>query len=109
MQIIFSKAAAEELGNSYTVLELETFDVDGKILETFCVVPGESVSIGELPDLKLYKDLHADFIQHLKNKDYQFCIDSIYVLKGKFGGELDSFYEIILERSKLALEIKIIS
>jgi hypothetical protein len=43
MEIIFSREVAEGLRERYTVLELETFDVEGKTLETFCVVPAEKL------------------------------------------------------------------
>ena len=48
MDIIFSRQAAEELSERYTVLELETFDVEDKVLETFCVVPGDRIPIEEV-------------------------------------------------------------
>jgi hypothetical protein len=48
MDIIFSRQAAEELSERYTVLELETHIVEDKILETFCVVPTELIPLTEI-------------------------------------------------------------
>jgi hypothetical protein len=104
MQIIFSKQAAEELRSRYTVLELETFDVEGQQLETFCVVPADKMNLAHLPNLDSDIKLHENLIEQLKLKNYQFCLDAIEHLLGKFGGELDSFYVIIKGRSELALE-----
>ena len=98
MQVIFSRAAADQLRERYTVLELETFTVQDTVLETFCVVPAEKMNLGELPNLDSHIKMHQELIKQLKVKNYQFCIDAIDHLMGKFGGELDSFYKIVLER-----------
>lgn len=100
MQIIFSRQIAEELRDRYTILELETFTVQDTILETFCVVSGETMNLADLPHLADHVRMHEEFIAHLKLKNYKFCLDAIEHLMGKFGGELDSFYEIVLERCK---------
>jgi len=98
MQVIFSRAAADQLRERYTVLELETFSVGEDLLEAFCVVPAEKMNLGDLPNLESHIKMHQELIEQLKIKNYQFCSDAIEHLMGKFGGELDSFYEIVLER-----------
>lgn len=98
MQIIFSRQIAEELRDRYTILELETFTVQDQILETFCVVSGDKMNLAELPHLADHIRMHEELIEQLKLKNYRFCIDAIEHLMGKFGGEIDSFYEIVLER-----------
>lgn len=100
MNIIFSRQVAQELKEKYTVLELETFEVEGKVLETFCVVSPESISLQEMPTLDKHIALHEQFVLHLKKKDYAFCHAAAEHLIGKFGGELDSFYTTVLERDK---------
>lgn len=101
MDIIFSREVADALRERYTVLELETFDVEGKTLETFCVVPAEKL-LYEMQELETNSRLHAQLVQAIKDQDAKLCQDLTDVLKGKFGGELDSFYDII--REKFALE-----
>lgn len=98
MNIIFSRQVAEALKEKYTVLELETFEVEGKLLETFCVVPQESISLQEMAVLDKKIELHNQFVLHLKKKDYAFCRAAVEHLIGNFGGELDSFYTTVLER-----------
>lgn len=100
MDIIFSREAAEGLRDRYTVLELETFDVEGQALETFCVVPAERIFM-EMQDLPANVKLHEQLVQAIKDQDAKLCIDLTEVLKGRFGGELDSFYDIIRERFAL--------
>jgi hypothetical protein len=98
MDIIFSRQAADELRERYTVLELETFDVEGKILETFCVVPGDRIPLEEVVKLDHWKKLHETFVQANKDKNAKLCYDLRLYLKGKWGGELDEFYDIVCNR-----------
>jgi hypothetical protein len=103
MQIIFNRQSADELRSRYTVLELETFDVEGQQLETFCVVPADKMNLAHLPNLESDIRLHEKLIEELKKENYKFCLDAIDHLLGKFGGELDSFYVIIKDRATQAL------
>jgi len=98
MQIVWNNEVAETLKSSHTVLELETFEVEGKPLTAYCVVPPEKIGLAGFATLDTFKNLHAGFIQALKQKDYKLCKDSAEHLMGQFGGELDSFYEEILKR-----------
>ena len=97
MQIVWDQTAIKQLQNSHTLLELETFDVKGTPVTCYCVVPAEKI-FKEIASLDSYKTLHAEFLNAYKNKDYQLCQDLAKILTGKFGGELDSFYEEILKR-----------
>jgi hypothetical protein len=99
MEIIFSREVAEGLRERYTVLELETFDVEGQQLETFCVVPAEKLMM-EMGQLTDNVAVHNQLIQSLKENNNDIVIELSTALKGKFGGELDSFYDILLERLK---------
>ena len=100
MNIIFNREIANYLGEKYLVLELETVDAGGIPMECFCVVPGESLSIAEMPVLEHYKRLHQQMVKELAAKNYTYCLDAIGHLHGRFGGELDSFYQVILDRIK---------
>jgi hypothetical protein len=100
MNIIFSRSAAEELSEKYLVLELESLPAGDQVLECFCVVPAERLSHKELPKLDHYRKLHESLVRNLKNKNYPFCQEIIGHLMGQFGGELDSFYQVILSRIK---------
>lgn len=98
MDIIFSRKVAEELADRYTVLELETHDVEGQILETFCVIPGDKISMDEIAMLEHWKKLHNEFVQANRNKNGKLCWDLAEHLRGKWGGELDEFYDIVCAR-----------
>jgi hypothetical protein len=98
MQLIFGKDVAEKLQERYTVLELETLEVEGKMLEVFCVVPAEKIALTEITTIEHSTKLHNEFVNALKRKDYKICQDLSVHLIGRFGGEVDSFYEEILKR-----------
>lgn len=98
MQIIWDQAAAEQLKNSHTVLELETFDVKGIRVPTYCVVPAEKIGLAGFATLDRCKELHSAFVKAYYDKDYKLCRDIVEHLMGKFGGELDTFYDEIMGR-----------
>ena len=97
MQIIWNQAAAESLRTNQTVLELETFPVGDQTITAYCVVPAERV-FPDITRLDNIKELHQAFISALNEKNYQLCQDIAPELIGRFGGELDSFYEEILKK-----------
>ena len=99
MQIVWDKNAIEKLKDTHTLLELETFQVEGTEITAYCVVPAEKI-LGELAQLDRYIELHNGFIKALKENNQQLCKDISEHLMGRFGGELDSFYEEILNRQQ---------
>jgi hypothetical protein len=98
MDIIFGKDNAVKLREKYTVLDLETLEVNGKTIEVFCLISADKISISELPQLESWAKLHNDFLHGYQTKQYDYCRQCIEHLMGKFGGEVDTFYEEILKR-----------
>lgn len=98
MDIIFGRENAEKLREKYTVLDLETVEKDGHSIEVFCLIPADKIGIMDLPQLENWVTLHNDFLEGYKNNHYKFCRDCIIELRGKFGGEVDTFYDEILRR-----------
>jgi hypothetical protein len=98
MQILFNRQAAQEVATKYTVLELEEHLVGEDILETFCVVPAEKIPLSEMVMIEHWKKLHAEFVQANKDKNGKLCRDLAEHLTGKWGGEMDEYYEIVCGR-----------
>ena len=98
MQLIFGRENAEALREKYTVLDLETVEKDGVTLEVFCLIPGDKLGITDLPQLEQWTKLHYDFLKGYSEGHHNYCRQCIEHLMGKFGGELDTFYEEILRR-----------
>ena len=98
MQIIFGRENAEMLREKYTVLDLETVEQDGVSIELFCLIPGDKIGLPDLPQLDNWVKLHNEFLKGYQTNQYEFCLQCIEHLMGKFGGELDSFYQEIQSR-----------
>lgn len=98
MDIIFGRKNAEKLREKYTVLDLEVVHKDGHDFEVFCLIPAEKIAIQDLPQLENWVKLHNDFLAGYQNGHYKFCRQCIEELMGKFGGEVDTFYDEILRR-----------
>lgn len=99
MQIIWNQEAAKRLKSNQTVLELETFTVGDQSITAYCVVPAEKI-FPEITQLENLVKLHEAFIQAFNQKNYQLCQDLAPELIGRFGGEIDSFYQEILNKLK---------
>lgn len=98
MQIIFGREIADQLKEKYVVLELETHQVKDQEITTFCVVPSEKIPLVEMADIERYKRLHQCVADTLRQGRYGTTLEAISHVRGKFGGEVDSFYSVIEER-----------
>lgn len=104
MDIIFGRENAETLREKYTVLDLEALEIEGNTIEVFCLIPADKIGIPDMPQLANWVKLHQDFVEGYKNKQYDFCRECIEHLMGKFGGEVDTFYQEILRRMEVETE-----
>lgn len=100
MHIILHRHIADEVSKRHTVLELEEFVIDGQKIQAFCVVAADKIRLGDLMTLDENKKLHQEFVNATKRKDYTTCHQLSEKLYGKFGGELDTFYDEILSRGQ---------
>jgi hypothetical protein len=98
MQVIFGRDTAEQVRERYTVLELETFHANGQAIPAFCVVPSDKIPLEDIRQVENLKDLHQQFINSFNTKDYD-AVKTLYKqLHGRWTGELDSFYDAILNK-----------
>ena len=99
MEIIFGRENAEMLRERYTVLDLETVtDQEGNSMEVFCLIPADKLGLADFPTLDQWVKLHNEFLHGYHTHQYNYCRQCIEHLMGKFGGEVDTFYEEILKR-----------
>ena len=98
MYIIFGSESHARLKDNYTLLEVEGKEYQGKIIPAYAVIPAESIKLEEIPLIEDYKRLHEDFLKHLVNDEVEQCKEIASKLIGIFSGEMDSFYQHILER-----------
>lgn len=96
MNIIFGDAI-NNVPNSYTVLELDTFRLaDGTTSTAYCVV--EKIPLAEFDKLDAYQKVHADLLTNYRAQAWTYCEHAIEGLMGKWNGELDTFYTDLLLR-----------
>jgi hypothetical protein len=97
MHIIFGDVVSQ-INQGYTVLELDTmrFLPKNQLIKTWCVV--ENIPLAEFPVLDHNKKIHNDLIEQYRRQDWNFCEKAIEALKGKWDGELDSFYDELTRR-----------
>jgi len=98
MHIILGEQNIKEVESKYVVLELDRFarsDQDQPI-SAYCLI--ENVPINELPEVDRYRDLHQQLIKNYRQANWKFCEDAIEHLLGRWNGEIDSFYSMILQR-----------
>lgn len=98
MQLIFNRQVAEQLGETYTILELEEVTKDGITLEVFCVIPVEKIGLTELSKLEHNKHLHNEFMSAYKRGEYKVCTDLYEHVRDNFSGEVSTFYDEIIRR-----------
>jgi hypothetical protein len=83
--------------DSYTVLELDTFETAAGTRETaYCVI--ENIPLQDFPVLDAYVRVHHDLMEAYRDQDWQYCESAITGLVGRWNGELDSFYQDLQER-----------
>jgi hypothetical protein len=90
MHIIFGKT--KDLEEKYTVLELDTIKIspDSPGHTAYCVI--ENIPLEEMPAVETLKNLHNSLIENYRQQQWNQCENIIGQLKGKWGGEMDSFY-----------------
>ena len=98
MQLVFDKTVAEQLSEKYTVVELETLTVAGVgAVTAWCVLPAEKI-FSELDVLPMNLKTHRDLLDAISSNQSEIALELCASLTGKFGGELDTFYEELTKR-----------
>lgn len=95
MHIIFSESLAH-LPEKFTVLELDTFQNGNDRTTAWCVV--ENIPLSDFPTLDSYKKVHSDLMQAYRDQNWEYCTGAIKGLRGRWNGELDSFYDNLEQR-----------
>lgn len=101
MNIIFDSPLVESLKQRHIVLELDTFEFDGlaQPVKTFCVI--EQVPLAEINTVEHWVKLHHSLITHYQKQDWKVCSDAIRLLRGRWGGIVDSFYDEMAQRIQI--------
>lgn len=98
MNIILGTENADQVRQKYPVLELDTLRIDDELVTAYCIV--EMVSLEEIALLPHIQDHHARLIENYKSRRWEDVIKDVESLRTHWRGELDSFYDIMEQRSR---------
>jgi hypothetical protein len=92
MNIILGRENIEQAQEKYTVLELDTLLINGAAdpVTAYCLI--EQIPIDQISNIDQFRDLHTNLMKNYRLQNWKFCEDALEHLRGKWGGELDSFY-----------------
>ena len=95
---MFGDSITDDIKSKYTILQLDTFyfaEIDQKRV-AYCLI--ETVPITEMVSIDQTIELHNNLVRNYSLRNWNYCVDAIEHLRGRWNGELDSFYDSILER-----------
>lgn len=98
MHIILGDQNAKVLEEKYTLLELDMLKLeeDGEQVQAYCLL--ENIPVDEIPKLEEFKDLHSNLLKNYRIKNWSYCEQAIEHLHGRWGKQLNSFYDEISQR-----------
>jgi hypothetical protein len=99
MQIIFDAKLVSNLSEKYAVLELDTVmqPMMSKPLTLYAVI--ENITLDDILQLSELKERHQKMMQLYKSGEWEATAELVDLLVGKWNGELDTFYQSVLDFS----------
>lgn len=109
MKVIFGKQVAESLADRMTILELDTFFQPGLVdpVTAYAVLENTTVPYQEIPVVDKHQELHNTMMLEYRRRNWNYCEQALEHLLGKWGGELDSFYQELSTRIAQLKETKL--
>lgn len=100
MKVIFGKDVVESIDNRMTLLELDTFFQPGldKPVTAYAVLENTNIPVMEIPHMEKSVELHNTMMSEYRQQNWTYCDHALEHLLGKWGGEIDSFYNELSER-----------
>lgn len=100
MNILFGSAVTDEIRDKYILLPLDTFYFTAADRQetAYCLI--DNISITELMSVDEQIAQHNELIEHYQQGDFDSCRQRIDQLMGQWGGEIDSFYQELIDRIK---------
>ena len=90
---------AEQVGDKYIVLELDTFrGADNKLTPAYAVLDAGTISLGEMPEIPKWVDHHNKIMENYRKQNWDFCEQMIEHCQQRWNGELNSFYAEVYSR-----------
>jgi hypothetical protein len=101
MNIIFGDNVAELAREKYTVLELDTFVIEGRDQTATAYAIVEQIPLQEMGTLTEFAELHKNLMHEYRSRNWKYCEDAMDHLKGRWHEELDTFYSELHDRIQI--------
>jgi len=98
MNIILGKSARQNLGDKYIVLELDTFEIAGELVPSYCVLDAGDIPLSEMQDIPAWVENHDKIMENYRKQNWNFCEQMIEHIQTRWGGALNSFYLTLYSR-----------
>lgn len=104
MNIILGRENAAMVGEKYTVLELDTLNIDPdqEPVTAYCLI--ETTNINDLVLLETLKQQHDQMMSDYKTRQWHQCQQAVESLRGCWSGQMDSFYDEMTARLSRFIE-----
>lgn len=98
MNILFGSAVTDDIRDKYILLPLDTiyFTAADRQETAYCLI--DNIPIPELMSVDEQIAQHNELIEHYQQGDFDSCRQRIDQLMGRWGGEVDSFYQELVDR-----------
>jgi len=96
--ILATKDKIDDIANRYVTLELDVFRINGEKVSSWCIIDASDIGLGELTELNHWIEQHNNLIRNYRQGNWNYCLQMLEHIKGKFGGNLDSFYTELFAR-----------
>ena len=98
MNVVINAHFQPGLDEKYVLLELDTLQPPGGVepVTAYCLI--EKLSLEEMFQFDQWRNLHQNLIKNYRLRNWSYCAQAISHLKGRWSGELDSFYQTLQDR-----------
>jgi hypothetical protein len=103
MYVVIGEEKVSQIDEKYLVFELDTIRYDNKVepVKTYCVIDTDHLTLDDTLHLEESKKLHSKLIENYQKRNWNYCTQAVDYLRGRFKGELDSFYDDLEHRCNL--------
>jgi len=103
MNIVLGKENINIVDDKYISLELDLLRIPSceEPIAAYCIL--DPLPIDALPTIDQWRDLHENLIENYRTRNWNYCEQALEHLTGKWGGQLDTFYQNLNQR---VLELK---
>jgi len=104
MNIIFNEQLADELRDKYVILELDTV-MQPQLPKPLTLHALVEIGLNDIPTINFFREMHQDMVAAYKSSNWDRAIELANGLVGHFNGELDEFYNLVLDFCKESAKV----